>query len=128
MNYQGNASLIVVETASFSGTRIIKSQIDRVTSIAEQPQNNLPQTYALHQNYPNPFNPETKISFQLPNAENYHLEIFNVAGQQVTSFTGYAHSGITEINWDATGMASGLYYYRLSSGDFFDPRNMLLLQ
>lgn len=128
MNYQGEAALFRVETAGYTGTRIIFSAIGQATSADEQGERNLPLQFSLHQNYPNPFNPITTISFQLPRSSKYALAIFNLAGQEVVSFKGVASAGNTELSWDATAMATGIYYYRLSAGEFVAARKMLLLK
>ncbi|HWR81997.1 MAG TPA: T9SS type A sorting domain-containing protein, partial [Candidatus Deferrimicrobium sp.] len=88
----------------------------------------LPITYALNQNYPNPFNPVTTISFTLPTAGSYALSIYNVAGQQVAEFTGRSEPGTVAVDWDASEMASGVYFYRLEAGSFAATRKMLLLK
>lgn len=88
----------------------------------------LPTEFALLQNYPNPFNPVTTILFDLPVATEFELIIFNVLGQQVKTFIGYANAGQVVINWDAGNNASGVYLYKLIAGDFNETRKMLLLK
>ncbi|MCK4606597.1 MAG: T9SS type A sorting domain-containing protein, partial [candidate division Zixibacteria bacterium] len=89
---------------------------------------NIPLSPALHPNYPNPFNPSTTISFDLPRGSKYTLTIYNVMGQKVDDFTGHARAGAVEIEWDATGKASGIYLYKLTSSGFSATRKMLLLK
>ena len=88
----------------------------------------LPKEFALSQNYPNPFNPTTTISFSLPTAGDYKLTIYNVAGQMVKEFTGNSEAGEVTLTWDGTGMASGVYLYRLSVGGFSATKKMILLK
>ncbi len=88
----------------------------------------VPTSYALSQNYPNPFNPSTKIDFALPVAGNYDLAIYNVNGQLVKSFTGTSEAGYVSVEWNAAGMASGVYFYRLSAGSFTATKKMVLLK
>ena len=91
--------------------------------------NTLPADYALEQNYPNPFNPTTVIPFSLPRAGEYTLTIYNVLGQVVEQFTDVAEApGNYEIQWDAAGQASGVYFYRLQAGSFVETRKMMLLK
>lgn len=74
----------------------------------------LPQTYTLFGNYPNPFNPSTKIRYAIPTASDVTLEVFNVLGQRVASMPLGSHlAGEYEIPFDAAGLSSGLYMYRL---------------
>jgi len=89
----------------------------------------LPQGYALAQNYPNPFNPSTEISFSLPAAQKVSLRVFNVAGQEVaTLVNGRLKAGEHKLKWNAEGMPSGVYFYRLEAGSFSEVKKMTLLQ
>ena len=88
----------------------------------------LPSNFGLNQNYPNPFNPSTTVSFTLPVTSEYELAIFNVNGQKVTTFTGHHEAGMVEIEWNASDMASGVYFYRLTAGSFTDTKKMVLLK
>jgi hypothetical protein len=91
--------------------------------------NVVPTEFALHQNYPNPFNPKTIISFSLPTASDYKLTIYNVNGQEVSSFTGKAdNAGIFEIEWDAGNYASGIYFYKLVAGSHSQIKKMILIK
>ena len=85
--------------------------------------------YALHQNYPNPFNPETSISFDLAEAGQVSLTVFNPLGQTVATLAnGSMASGRHTIAFDGTNLTSGLYYYRLEAGDFSAIRKMVLMK
>jgi hypothetical protein len=88
----------------------------------------LPTEYALSQNYPNPFNPTTTIEFALAQAGEYELSIFNVLGQSVDKFSGFSEQGNVSIEWDASRLASGVYFYKLSSGAFTDTKKMMLVK
>jgi hypothetical protein len=88
----------------------------------------IPTDFALSQNYPNPFNPATSIELALPTACNYQLDIFNVVGQKVKSFTGFAEAGIVTIQWDASEYTSGVYFYRVSAGSFTSTKKMVLVK
>jgi len=91
----------------------------------------LPTEFALEQNYPNPFNPKTTLSFALPMKSDYTLTIYNVNGQEVTSFTGSAEAGVHKIEWEAGNVAaSGVYLYRLvaDNGHFVANKKMVLLK
>jgi hypothetical protein len=88
----------------------------------------LPDSYDLNQNYPNPFNPTTIIGFALPVAGEYRLAIYNVLGQVVSEFEGYQEAGVHSIEWDASAFSSGVYFYKLSAGDFTETKKMMLLK
>jgi len=89
----------------------------------------VPTQYVLHQSYPNPFNPATTLSFELPIAGEYSLKIFNVTGQQIMEFSGQAEVGTTTVEWNAgDNQASGVYFYRLTAGDFSATKKMILLK
>jgi len=99
-----------------------------VTDVDDDPPGSLPDGFVLHQNYPNPFNPTTTISFVLPRKSDYRLSIYNIAGQKVTEFAGQGRLGVNRIVWEAEGMASGVYLYKLTVGDHTAGRKMLLLR
>jgi len=101
---------------------------DFYTAVAERGAE-LPEGYALAQNYPNPFNPSTEISFSLPAAQKVSLRIFNVSGQEVaTLVNGKLKAGGHKMKWNAEGMPSGVYFYRLEAGSFSEVKKMILLQ
>ena len=88
----------------------------------------VPSNYGLAQNYPNPFNPVTNISFQMPNAGDYSLTVYNVTGQVVETFAGTAQAGVTTVTWDAANQASGIYFYKLEANNFSETKKMVLLK
>jgi hypothetical protein len=89
----------------------------------------VPQAFHLSQNYPNPFNAVTTIRYQLPERIEVKLEIFNVRGQQVATLVDRVqNSGYYSVKWDAGAVSSGLYFYRLSAGEFSDTRKLILIK
>jgi hypothetical protein len=85
--------------------------------------------YALHQNYPNPFNPETNISFDLVEAGEVTLTVYNSTGQTVaTLVNGEMNSGRHSVTFDASNLPSGLYIYRLNATDFTAVKKMVLMK
>jgi hypothetical protein len=95
-----------------------------------------PEAYALHENYPNPFNPETTIKYQLPEAGQVRLEVYNMLGQVVKTLVDnqFQNAGRYTLQWDATNnsgqpLSSGVYFYRvLAGGEFQSHKKMLLLK
>ncbi|PWB74886.1 hypothetical protein C3F09_03200 [candidate division GN15 bacterium] len=79
-------------------------------------------------NYPNPFNPSTTISFSLPTASDYTLIIYNVMGQAIEEFIGHSEPGTVSLAWDGSRVASGVYFYRLTAGEFTETKKMMLLK
>jgi len=88
----------------------------------------LPTEFELHQNYPNPFNPQTTMTFSLPVASDYVLSIYNVSGQKVTEFAGHESAGKVSIEWNASNLASGIYFYKLQADGFSATKKMVLLK
>jgi len=91
-----------------------------------------PSTYALLQNYPNPFNAGTVIQFSLKDATNWNLSIYNIAGQIVRTFSGNGQGSVS-VAWDGTSeggstIASGMYFYRLSTREFTATKKMVLMK
>lgn len=89
----------------------------------------IPDQYELFQNYPNPFNPETKIKFHLAQAGNIKFLIFDLLGNNVeTIYAGYKNAGEYEVNFNSSGLASGVYIYRLETENFSTSKKMMVLK
>jgi hypothetical protein len=86
-------------------------------------------SFALEQNYPNPFNPTTTIRYGLPARSHVKLTVFNTLGQQVSTLIQLEQdAGYHEVEFDGTGLPSGLYFYRVQAGDFVETRRLVLLR
>jgi hypothetical protein len=89
----------------------------------------VPMQFELAQNYPNPFNPVTTIQFSIPTAGFVSLKVYNVLGQPVATLLAQElPAGQQEVIWDASGLASGVYYYQLKSGSLGTARKMIVLK
>ncbi len=100
--------------------------IQAVTGIADV---NIVSNYKLEQNYPNPFNPSTKISFELPQSENVKLVVYNSLGQEVNTLVNeFMTNGNHVINFNASNLVSGVYYYRITTPHFNEIRKMILIK
>jgi len=94
----------------------------------------LPVEFSLSQNMPNPFNPTTVVSFALPKDVKVNLSVYNVLGQQVkTLVNDFMRAGNQSVTWDGTDntghqVGSGVYFYKISAGDFSATKKMLLLK
>jgi hypothetical protein len=109
-------------------------RVDVLTDVEEEP---LPTAYALEQNYPNPFNPSTEIRFALPKEIRVKLEIYNALGERIAKLVDETRqAGYYSEQFNAAGLASGLYLYRLQAGDpsagsgqsFVETKKLLLLR
>ncbi|MCB9070187.1 MAG: T9SS type A sorting domain-containing protein [Calditrichae bacterium] len=114
------------------GWAIDNLNIQNVVGIAED--GALPQAFTLAQNYPNPFNPSTTISYQLPQNNDVVLKIYNTLGQEVRTLVNERqNAGRYEIVWDGlnsngAAVASGMYIYKIQSGEFTHQRKMMLVK
>ncbi len=89
----------------------------------------IPKTYSLSQNYPNPFNPTTNIKFGLPKASNVKIVVYNIKGQEVAVLLDeYKQAGTFTYMYNANGLASGIYFYRITAGDFTETKKMTLIK
>ena len=90
-------------------------------------QEKIPESFQLFQNYPNPFNPSTKISWQVPVGSHQSLKVYDVLGNEVATLVDeYKHAGSYRVEWDATGLPSGIYFYQLKSERFVETKKMIL--
>jgi hypothetical protein len=88
-----------------------------------------PLKFMLQQNYPNPFNPSTTITFCLPRSGSASLKVYNMLGREIaTLLNGYTTSGAHEVQFDATNLASGVYFYKLTSNNFSEEKKMMIVK
>jgi hypothetical protein len=89
----------------------------------------VPNFYALGQNYPNPFNPSTKIEYYIPRYGNVKLMVYDITGREVAVLVnGYKNPGIYTVDFDASSLSSGMYFYKIQSGIFTSVKKMVLLK
>jgi len=85
--------------------------------------------FALDQNYPNPFNPSTTISFAIPAKSFVTLKVYNVLGKEVANLVnGEFESGRHSVDFNASDLASGVYYYTVSAGSYTSTKKMILMK
>jgi len=97
------------------------------TRIADMKVEMMPNQYQLSQNYPNPFNPSTTIRFQIPMSTFITLKVYDLTGKEIeTLVSEYRTSGVHEITWNTNDLPSGIYLYRLETGEFTETKKMIL--
>jgi len=102
-----------------------RSSITKVNSQT----NLLPTQYSLSQNYPNPFNPSAKISYQLPKSSFVTLKVYDIIGREVSLLVNEKqNAGTYEVTFDASHLASGVYFYRIQVGPYINTKKLLLLK
>jgi hypothetical protein len=121
---------IIAGPLSVSNLQAIAMRTDSVaTTVAESYTGNIPHSYSLSQNYPNPFNPSTKIRYQLPATSHVTLKVYDVLGREVATLVNEVKEpGTYTVTWDASGVGSGVYFYRLQCGSATETRPMILLR
>ena len=134
----GNSAILEidgnVEIVSVLGADENANGLDFEIVNAASKESQLPGQYILSQNHPNPFNPTTQISFSLPEVSDVILDIYNITGQKVAALVnGTLEAGEHSIEWDSRDqsgrpVASGIYLYRITAGDFTDTKKMILMK
>ena len=90
---------------------------------------NSPVDYALLQNYPNPFNPSTMITFTIQADLFVTLKVFNILGSEITTLvSGELDAGLHEVDFNASGLSSGVYLYKMQAGNIIETRKMILMR
>jgi hypothetical protein len=107
----------------------IQNVLNTGTTGVATTQQGLPQTFQLQQNYPNPFNPSTDISYTIAKAGNVTLKVYNMLGQYVaTLVNGFQAANTYKVNFNASGLSSGMYLYELSTGSSVITKKMVLMK
>lgn len=114
--------------AGFGPTNIYANQEGLLTGI-QNVGSETPVSYKLEQNYPNPFNPVTNIKFSVPNAANVKLVIYDMLGKEVATLVNQQmNTGTYNVDFDAAALSSGVYFYKLTAGDFTAIKKMMLVK
>jgi len=92
-------------------------------------ESSLSNDYALSRNYPNPFNATTTINYQLPVDGHVKVGVYNLLGQKVATLVEEKQeAGYRSVIWEASELSSGLYFYKLTAGDFTETKRMMLVK
>jgi hypothetical protein len=120
----GNGWVRIYKTGDEIFYKITDSSNTDVKVIKNQPLN-----FELSQNFPNPFNPSTTIRFCIPNPARVSIKIFDILGREVKSLlNGFTDTGFHNVNFDASYLPSGVYYYKISTAGFSKTKKMVLIR
>ena len=124
--YFSGAVFATKDNGGISRTYFLSLGISQISSV-------VPDAFSLKQNYPNPFNPETKIRLNIPadneGNRNISLNVYDIGGKLVKQLTNEKLvPGVYEVDFNASGLPSGVYFYRMNAGNFSDTRKMILLK
>jgi hypothetical protein len=98
-----------------------------VTHVETEDIHSSPMNFTLYQNYPNPFNPSTRIKYQSATSGHVVLTIYNLAGQEIATLVNeFQPAGAHEVSWQANGLPSGLYFYKIHTRDFSKAKKFIL--
>ena len=115
--------------ATSSGWYIDDVRIEGIEASEAPISASTPKSFALFQNYPNPFNSATAIEYQLPAAGQVSLTVYDILGRQVVSLAnGHQTAGPHSVVWDAQGIGSGTYFYRITASKFTDAKRCVILK
>ncbi len=124
-------TLAVSGTNLFAGTYggVWRRPLSEMITSVERLSSDVPTHFSLDQNYPNPFNPNTAIEFSLPHFGYVTLRIYNTLGQEVTTLAAEnLPAGRYKVEWNANGLPSGVYLYRIQTGEFVETKKLILLK
>jgi hypothetical protein len=95
----------------------------------EEQKDEVPSSFTLYQNYPNPFNPTTRIKYQVASAEKVNLIVYDILGREIATLVNETKPvGNHEVEFDASKLPSGIFFYRLQSGDFTQTKKMMVIK
>ena len=102
---------------------------DVVVPVEEELESNIPTEFALEQNYPNPFNPSTNIIYKINNSQFVSLKVYDVIGNEVATLVNEEKpAGVYNIEWNASGLTSGVYFYQLKTESIVETKKMILMK
>tara|TARA_R110000868_G_scaffold1211_7_gene9436 strand:+ start:5012 stop:7972 length:2961 start_codon:yes stop_codon:yes gene_type:complete len=124
MDNDGDLDII----ALLEGSKILYAE-NKAISTSNEIEEGVASNFYLHQNYPNPFNPTTTIRYAIPGSFFVNITVFDLAGRKVATLVNEKKSiGTHTVKFDASGLASGVYYYRVSTRDFVQTKKLTLIK
>jgi 1,4-alpha-glucan branching enzyme len=126
---QAEFSLEPGEFHIYTTAKLPTPEIGILLDVEEKGENNLPDSYNLYQNFPNPFNPMTTIRYSILSPDLVRIKVYDILGIEVKTLVNeLKQAGNYEVQFDASGLASGIYLYRIESGSFIQTRKMIVLK
>jgi photosystem II stability/assembly factor-like uncharacterized protein len=120
---------LVRNTTSDGGSSTSIFMVSSEPLAADDSENPVPSYYSLEQNYPNPFNPSTKINYSVPRLGLVTIKVFDLLGREVSTLVNEEkNSGNYEVDFNGIGLPSGVYFYKLTSGNFSETKKLVLLK
>lgn len=124
-----NSPLVVLVDIGNNGTIDDTLYINNTVDVEDRGSLLSPDSYNLTQNYPNPFNPVTTIQYSIPQRSNVTLKVYDIIGNEVATLVNEEKErGVFSVRFDASNLASGIYFYRLQAGSFVETKKMILLK
>ena len=115
--------------AAASGGTVWRRPLSEIITSVEWKGSNLPSQFTLRQNYPNPFNPTTKINYEIPKTSFVSLIVYNVLGKEVAELVNEEKAaGSYEVDFNAANLSSGVYFYKIQTGDFVETKKMVVMK
>jgi hypothetical protein len=122
----GYAIKYSISSGNVGAARLVEYALEPATIPEDR---TVPRDFSLEQNYPNPFNPTTGIRFQVPSISDVKISVFDLLGREVAVLVNERKGpGSYEVKFDGSGVASGVYFYRLQAGNFVQSKKLLLLK
>ncbi|MCE1166360.1 MAG: T9SS type A sorting domain-containing protein [Bacteroidetes bacterium] len=127
----GNTWKLLVASGYTGAAAVTNTQIftEIVTGISNPINGETPSKYAISQNYPNPFNPVTKINYALPKSGLVTMKVYDILGKEVATLVNEVkNAGYYSVEFNASTLASGMYFYRIETNGFNEVRKMMLIK
>jgi hypothetical protein len=113
------AVTLIADTISLEGANSVEDQIEQLK----------PSDFNMYQNYPNPFNPTTNIEYNLPTSTHVYLQVYDILGRKIATLVDeFQPAGKKSVEFNASRLPSGVYFYRLQAGSFTETKKLVLLR
>ena len=100
-----------------------------VTGIEDSQNKNIPEKFTLYQNYPNPFNPATTIKYSIPKASFVTLKVYDILGREINTLVNKEQKvGVYKIQFNSNKLSSGVYFYKITAGNFVNTKKFIILK
>jgi hypothetical protein len=111
--------------SGWSNVFVFRSLVTDINQVTDM----IPDSYKLYENFPNPFNPTTDLRFDIPTSSIVRITIYNSMGKEITKLVNEKlNAGRYQAQWNASDVSSGVYFYKLTAGDYNDVKRMILVK